>query len=112
MLNQKDDMQTKAGTYIRTGRKIFPCECCGNPIGTRHTAFIRVTEARLYSYDTKGNKYKRLFYKRWHILCAIKSIKNLSKLELQLIESFKSTHKWLQHSLDSMLTTKNVSING
>jgi hypothetical protein len=100
-------MQTKPGTYIRTGRKVFQCLCCGNPIGRRQTAFIRVTESKLYSYDTKGNAYKRLFYKRWHLLCALKSITSFNFVELQMIESFKNTHKWLQDRLKSSITRKN-----
>ena len=77
-------MQTKAGTYIRFGKKEWICADCGKIITTNFKHFVRISIDTKVSEDCYGEPYYKVLYKRWHIECAL-ALNDLNDYEKTLL---------------------------
>jgi hypothetical protein len=82
-----NDMGFKTGSYVINGQKDWICECCGQTIFTGSKQFIRVKESDEVFYTKAGEQYRKNYYTRWHLKCAL-GIVNLNSYEKRILGTY------------------------
>lgn len=80
-------MGFKTGSYVITGQKDWICECCGQTIFNGSRQFIRVKESDEVFYTKAGEQYRKNYYTRWHLKCAL-GIVNLNNYEKGMLGTY------------------------